>query len=98
MFKKPYEQEAFFKAPKEKPLKEEKALIQIIRQQHRHAMIVQLSAHSSGQLPDDRTVEEALDFLIDMLRNKGILKSMLDEYLQKKIAAERAQFGLAAGK
>ena len=46
MFKKPYEQEAFFKAPKEKPLKEEKALIQIIRQQHRHAMIVQLSAHS----------------------------------------------------
>lgn len=94
MFKKPCSPGAFFKEPKEKLLKEEKALIKIIRLQHRPAMIAAFLAHNQGQFPDEREVEEALDFLIDRLRRKGILQSMLDEYLQEKIAAERSKSGI----
>jgi len=93
MFKRPYPV-AFFKEPKEKQLKEEKLLIQVIRQQHRQNMIAALSFHNQDQLPDDREVEEALDSLIDRLHHKGILQRMLDEYLQEKITVERVRAGI----
>jgi hypothetical protein len=94
MFKKPHLSGAFFKEPKKKQLKEEKLLTQVIREQSRQDIIEALSSHNGDQLPEDREVEEVLDLLIDRLRREGILKSILDEYLQEKIATERARSGI----
>ena len=46
-----------------------------------------------GKEPSAQDVEGALDFLIDEVRKSGQLKQILNEYLQGKIAKERAQFG-----
>jgi hypothetical protein len=92
MFKKPHTSATFFKEPKKKQLKEERALIQIIRQEHWQGMIAALSSHNQGQPPTDKEVEEALDLLINNLRHEGVLQDMLKEYVAAKIATERAQY------
>ena len=74
-------------------LKEEKIVIQIIRDECRQSIFDDLMRENLGKEPSAQDVEGALDFLIDEVRKSGQLKQILNEYLQGKIAKERAQFG-----
>ena len=87
MFKKPHNQ-TLFKEPV-KQLKEEKLLIKILKNKYRQQMTYEFKSDNPDVEPTHQELEEALDFFIEKLRGEGVLKKMLDEYLQVKIAGEK---------
>ena len=96
MFKRPSGDGFFTKQKKQSP--EEKAFVKIIREQCRQDMINEFVSAFPEQIPSERDIEGSLDVLIDQLRSSGQLQQMLDQYLQEKIADERARFGSGQGK
>ena len=82
----------FHEKRRKPPLKEEKLVIYVIRRRLRQSMEADLRK-GLGERFTPKDVENALDLLIQELKETGALKRILDKYLKLKIAEERARFG-----
>lgn len=77
---------AFFKTQKRSP--EEKALIKILRDEHREEARQILS--EDGEQPTQQDVEGYLDCFIEEAYETGMIQKVLNRYLAQKIAEQRA--------
>ena len=82
--------EFYSQRKREKPLKEEKLFIQIIKDQFRSQAIKFLSKIETNV--DQKSVENYLNLLIQKIRDSGLMQEMLNEYLQSKIESEKKRY------
>ena len=87
--------QGLFKPAAKKPLKEEKIMEQALWQESQAEMKETLS-EETGQEPSTEDMKRVFQDMLRRMREDGVFQEMMDDYLQKKITAQRARAGLPA--